>query len=130
MNRTKSVVIVTLTLVFAVSMVGIAQQQKSATQGQKAEQQRGGQMQMGDMMAMCREHCQATSNSIDQLNKTIDKAKRSNDPAKMRAALDSVQKPLADMKNHMSMCMSMMEMMQKMHGGGTADQKDKTPERK
>jgi predicted RNase H-like nuclease (RuvC/YqgF family) len=129
MNRTKFAVIVTLTLAFALSIVGIAQQ-KSATQGQKTEQQRGGSMQMGDMMAACREHCQATSNSIDQLNKTIDEAKRSNDPAKMRAALESVQKPLTDMKNHMSMCMSMMNMMQNMHGGTTEGEKNKAPEKK
>jgi YHS domain-containing protein len=36
----------------------------------------------------------------------------------MRAALDQAQKPLAEMKQHMSMCMNMMGMMQKMHGMG------------
>jgi uncharacterized protein YlxW (UPF0749 family) len=98
MNKMTFAVIVTLTLTLALSIGGIAQQ-KSTAQGQKTEQQRSGPMQMGDMMAACREHCQATSNSIDQLSKTIDEAKRSNDPAKMRAALESLQKPLADMKN-------------------------------
>ena len=53
--------------------------------------------------------------TIDQLTGTIDDVKASNDPAKMRAALDQVQKPLADMKGHMNGCMSMMSMMEKMH---------------
>jgi hypothetical protein len=74
------------------------------------------QMSMDDMMKGCREHCEQTSASIDELMKTMDEAKQSNDPAKMRAALDQAQKPLADMKQHMNMCMNMMGMMQKMHG--------------
>ena len=37
-----------------------------------------------------------------------------SDPAKMRAALDQAQKPLADMKAHTDGCMNMMSMMQKM----------------
>jgi hypothetical protein len=48
----------------------------------------------------------------------MNEAKESNDPAKMRAALDQAQKPLADMKQHMTMCMNMMGMMQNMHGMG------------
>ena len=76
------------------------------------------QMSMGDMMKGCREHCQQTSASIDRLMQRMDEAKQSNDPTKMRAALDEAQKPLADMRQHMSMCMNMMGMMQKMHGTG------------
>ena len=72
-------------------------------------------MSMPDMMKGCQEHCQSTSKTIDQLTRTIDAAKASNDPAKMRAALDQAQMPLAEMKQHMTGCMSMMSMMQKMH---------------
>jgi len=32
------------------------------------------------------------------------------------AGADQAQKPLADMKQHMSMCRNMMNMMEKMHG--------------
>jgi len=85
-------------------------QQKPATMQDKP------QMSMDGMMKGCQEHCQQTSASIDQLMKSMDEAKQSNDPAKMRAALDQAQKPLADMKQHMNMCMNMMGMMQKMHG--------------
>ena len=73
-------------------------------------------MAMGDMMKGCQEHCQATTKSIDQLTRTIDEAKASNDPAKMRAALDQAGKPLSDMKQHMTMCMNMMKMMENMRG--------------
>lgn len=86
------------------------QQQKPSTVQEQP------QMSMDGMTKGCQEHCQQTSASIDQLMKTIDEAKQSNDPAKMRAALDQAQKPLADMKQHMNMCMTMMGMMQKMHG--------------
>ena len=53
----------------------------------------------------------------DQLTERIDKAKQSNDPVQMRTTLEEVQKPLAEMKDHMTMCMNMMSMMQGMHGG-------------
>src|SRR2546422_7040771 len=47
-------------------------------------------MSMDDMMKGCREHCQATTKSIDQLTEKWTR-KASNDPAKMRAAgADSV----------------------------------------
>lgn len=87
------------------------QQKPSAMQGKP-------QMSMDDMMKGCREHCEQTSASIDRMVQTMDEAKQSNDPEKMRAALDQAQKPLAEMKQHMSMCMNMMGMMQKMHGMG------------
>ncbi len=68
-------------------------------------------------MQSCQKHCSTASESIDKLTQTIESAKQSNDPAKMRAALDQAEKPLADMKQHMSMCMNMMSMMQNMHKG-------------
>lgn len=43
------------------------------------------------MMKNCQEDCQVTSKTIDQLTRTIDEAKNSNDPVKIRAALDQAQ---------------------------------------
>ena len=86
-------------------------------------------MQMGGMMEECQKHCLATSNSIDRLNKMMEDARRSNDPAKMRLALENAQKPLTEMKNHMSSCMSMMKMMGGMQGGAPNNQQ-KSPEPK
>jgi predicted HicB family RNase H-like nuclease len=92
----------------------LAQQQGTKPKQQTTQQQsQQKQMSMDDMMKGCREHCQAAMKSIDQTMKTMADAKASNDPAKMRAALDQAERPLADMRQ----CMSMMGMMQKMHGG-------------
>lgn len=83
-----------------------------------AQQPMSGQTKsMDDMMKECQTHCQATTTSIDQLTKRMDEAKQSNDPAQMRAALDEVQKPLTEMKDHITTCMNMMGMMQGMGGG-------------
>jgi plastocyanin len=73
-------------------------------------------MSMQDMMKICREHCQATATSIDQLSTKADEAEKSNDPKRMRAALGDVRKALGEMKNHTNMCMSMMSMMGNMMG--------------
>jgi hypothetical protein len=92
---------------------------------------------MAGMMKECRQRCQATQASIDQLSKSLEEARHSNDPAKMRAAIDRAQKPLQEMRDHMAGCMNMMQMMQNMHGGrmggrmgerGGSEQKQKTPE--
>jgi hypothetical protein len=61
-------------------------------------------MSLDSMMASCREYREQTSASFDKLMKIAGEAGRSNDPAKMRPALDEAQKPLAEMKQHMSMC--------------------------
>jgi hypothetical protein len=84
---------------------------------QKGEMKSMGSMSMDGMMKECNEHHQAMTKSLDQASKTLEGAKQSNDPAKMRAAIDQAQKQLADMKEHMSMCGNMMNMMQKMQGG-------------
>jgi len=70
------------------------------------------------MMKDCKEHHQSAMKSIDQMTKMMNGAKQSNDPAKMRAALDQGQKQLGEMKEHMTMCGNMMSMMEKMHGMG------------
>ncbi len=84
---------------------------------QKEAQQQGGMMSMDNMMQECRKHCQRTRGSIANLQKTLEEARQSNDPAKMRNAIEQAEKPLADMQNHMDMCMNMMNMMG-MHGMG------------
>jgi hypothetical protein len=73
-------------------------------------------MSMDDMMKQCREHCSAVAKQMDDMTKKMNDASTSNDPAKMRGALEDAQKPLTEMKAHMNQCMSMMGMMQKMGG--------------
>jgi hypothetical protein len=75
-------------------------------------------MSMDEMMKKCSEYHQAMTKSVDQMSKTLEAAKQSNDPGKMRAAIDQTQKHLSEMKEHMSMCGNMMSMMEKMQGMG------------
>jgi hypothetical protein len=89
----------------------------AAQQPQKGEMKSMGNMSMEGMMKECNEHHQAMTKSVDQMSKTLEGAKQSNDPAKMRAAIDQAQKQLGEMKEHMAMCGNMMNMMQKMQGG-------------
>lgn len=76
-----------------------------------------GKMPMGKMMDQCSEHCQTTADSIEKTSKLIEDAKSSNDPQKMREALDQTQEQLEKMDKHMSGCSQMMSKMHKMHDG-------------
>ena len=84
----------------------------------KSEMKSMGKMSMDEMTKECREHHQSTMKSIDQMTKMMEAAKQSNDPVKMRAALDQGQKQLSEMKEHMTMCGNMMSTMEKMPGMG------------
>lgn len=98
----------------------VAAQQPSGQEkqpSQKGEMKSMGSMSMDGMMKECSEHHQAMAKSLDQASKTLEGVKQSNDLAKMRTAIDQAQKQLADMKEQMSMCGNMMNMMQKMQGG-------------
>ena len=104
--------IVTMLGAAALLSATVLAQQGARAQTQPAPQQQGQQtMSMDGMMKMCREHCEMTTKSVDQVSKVIQDAKASNDVTKMRAALDQTQKPLAEIRDHMAMCMKMMDMM-------------------
>jgi phage shock protein A len=77
-----------------------------------------GDMSMGGMIKQCHEHHHAMTQKMDEASKTLEEAKQSNDLAKVRAAIDQAQKQLAEMKEHMNMCGTMMHMMEKMQGMG------------
>ena len=110
-----SVTVIFLTLVLAGHQApGQEKQQPSP----KSEIKSMGKMSMDEMMKECREHHQSMTKSIDQMTKMMEAAKQSNDPVKMRAALDQSQKQLSEMKEHMTKCGNMMSMMEKMPGMG------------
>ena len=110
-----SVTVIFLTLVLAGHQApGQEKQQPS----HKSEMKPMGKMSMDEMMKECREHHQSMMKSIDQMTKMMEAAKQSNDPVKMRAALDQSQKQLSEMKEHMTKCGNMMSMMEKMPGMG------------
>ena len=109
-------VFVVVVSVFTLSVGQVrAQEQPPARKG---EMKSTGKISMDEMMKDCKEHHQAAMKSIDQMTKMMDGAKQSNDPAQMRATLDQSQKQLGEMKEHMSMCSKMMNMMEKMQGMG------------
>ena len=84
----------------------------------KPQDRQSGGMKMGGMMTQeCRKHCREITGSMSKLSQVIEEAKKSGDPAKMRAALDQVEKQHAGMDQHMSMCMRAMDNIDKMHGG-------------
>ena len=107
---------------------GIAQDSKEGHSGihgtteQRIKEPKSGgasaHISMGQLMKDCMQHQQAAMQSIDQMNTTMERAKQSNDPAEMRAALEQSQKHLMEMKEHMTMCGNMMSMMEKMPGTG------------
>jgi hypothetical protein len=97
---------------------GIAQESKESPSGMGSMMRRPSEMPMHQSMKDYMQHHQAMMQSIDQMNTTMDIAKQSNDPVKMRTAIDDAQKRLMGMKEHMAMCGNMMGMMEKMHGMG------------
>jgi hypothetical protein len=122
MKRSKIVnTVIASTVVMILASGFLSAQQASGQQekqpSEKSEMKSMGNMSMEGMMKECSEHHQAVTKSLDQTSKTLEGAKQSNDPDKMRAAIDQAQKQLADMKDHMTMCGNMMNMMQKMQGG-------------
>ncbi len=106
-----------------VAISATAQQPASGTNSDKQmsdmKSMQGMQMQNGQkdsgsqMMQGCRKHMQSMMDGNAQTTKDIEAAKESNDPAKMRVALDEAEKALSPMNDHMKGCMKMME---NMHG--------------
>ena len=96
--------------------VQLASGQEKRQPADKTESKPMQKMSMDQMMKDCMQHHQSVTKSIDEISKTMEGAKQSNDPAKMRTALDQAQKQLTEMKEHMSMCSNMMGMMEKMEG--------------
>lgn len=78
---------------------------------------KGNGMTMMDMMGKSNMSCMATHDSLDALSKEVQDAIKSDDKAKMKAALQKTDAHFAQMKSHMSMCMDMMNMMGGMMGG-------------
>ena len=73
-----------------------------------------GGMNMDQMM---KQRMQSDSAAMDEMMKNMKAARESNDPAKMRAAMEQAEKSFTEMKEHMSGCSKMMSMMEGMHHG-------------
>ena len=117
MNLLRALIFTGVVMVF-VSEPDLTFSQEKQQMSPKSEKKSMGKMSMDEMMKECREHHQSMTKSIDQMTKMMEAAKQSNDPVKMRAALDQSQKQLSEMKEHMTKCGNMMSMMEKMPGMG------------
>jgi Mg2+ and Co2+ transporter CorA len=125
MNPLRAIIITGVVMVF-VSAPYLTFSQEKPPPSSTGQMKSMGKMSMDDMMKQCSEHHQAMTKSVDQMSKTLEAAKQSNDPGKMRAAIDQTQKHLSEMKEHMSKCENMMSMMEKMEGmGGMMKSKSK-----
>ena len=109
-----------LTVVLAAQQSGSTTQQQNQSmqgmEGMHGQMHQGQHGQMHGMMQDCHKNMKAMQQSNARTRRDIESAKESNDPAKMRAALDEADKALTAMDDHMDSCMSMMKMMQGMHG--------------
>ncbi len=77
---------------------------------------------MDEVLKECKKHHQETVELIDQMTDTLKKAKELNDPEIMRKTIDQVQITLADMKEHLSICLNLMSRhgdMDKQKGGSS-----------
>jgi hypothetical protein len=90
--------------------------QQPSQPGGTTQQRTGGQMDMAGMMKQCQEHHQAMRTALDTALATIRDARQSNDPSRMRAALEQVETSLAGMQQRVSTCTTMMNNMSNMMG--------------
>lgn len=108
-------------LLVGLSLFSWSQQTGSGSSSmQMQKQQKGGNH---SAMMECHQNMRSMRQSNDKLRATIAEAKRSNDPAKMRAALDDAEKSIDAMNSNMDHCMSMM---QNMHGPGMMNNSGET----
>jgi len=96
---------VTAVLLSAQSNTGTSNNQPM--QGMQMEH--GQIMSSGRMMQACHKNMQSMMDANAKTAKDIAAAKDSNDPSKMRAALDEAEKALSPMNERMKTCMGMMQ---------------------
>ena len=112
------------------------QQMQGMQQGQmqSGQMMQQGQMSMREMMRNCRSKMQSMMGSMmqsnDEVKKDIEAAKESNDPARMRAALDEAEKLLNSVDDHTNTRPNMVNMMQGPRGmcGMMSDQSGQKPQ--
>jgi hypothetical protein len=121
-SASKSLIAIVVATMFTIALPAQQSSTDNHEENQSMQGMQGmqsGQMQQGNMNQMmenCRKTMQPMMQTNTQAKKDIDAAKASNDRAKMRAALDEAEKAIDGMNTHMNSCMSMMNMMQNMHG--------------
>lgn len=110
------------TLICLVATLGLAFTMTAQQSGSSSSQ---ATRKNNKMMQTCHEDMQKIQAENSQAKKQIAEAKASNDPAKMRAALDQAEKSLDAVNDHMNKCAAMMGNMKGMHD--MMPDQDKTP---
>ena len=54
----------------------------------------------------CAEHSRASLEIIDRAQRRLEESRQTNNPARMRSAMDDLQQALAELKTHQSLCVS------------------------
>ena len=54
----------------------------------------------------CAEHSRVSLEIIDRAQRRLEESRQTNNPARMRAAMDDLQQALAELKTHLSLCVS------------------------
>lgn len=98
MRNTKKVVWLAV-LALVISAAAAAQHDHNAMTSQ-AQSKSGSE----EMIKNCQKHGSEAAAVLDKLDKTIASGRQSDDPAKMKAALNEAQAQLAEARHHMSMC--------------------------
>lgn len=57
----------------------------------------------------CIEHSRQSLLIIDRVNRRLEESRQSNNPTKMRAAMDELQAALGELRTHQSLCVSAAE---------------------
>lgn len=119
-SKKVSVLVIAATVALALSL---SAHQPNTSNGQEMPGMQPGQTMQDeqktskqDKMRNCRKSMQSMMQSNDQVKKDIQAAKESNDPAKMRAALDEAEKLLDSMNGQMGTCTNRMNMMESKDG--------------
>lgn len=113
MNKAKYLMVIMATL--AISTHAGSNGMNGSTSPEKAGM--GSGMSMMDMTTKVQGECMMASDTLGGLLKTVQDARKSDDKAKMTAALQRVEEHIAAMKAHMGQCTDMMGMMGHMMGG-------------
>ncbi|MGH9315789.1 MAG: hypothetical protein ACRD1P_01585 [Thermoanaerobaculia bacterium] len=54
----------------------------------------------------CAEHAREGLQIVDRINRRLEESRQTNNPARMRAAMDDLQQALAELKTHQLLCVS------------------------
>lgn len=57
-------------------------------------------------MGACAEHSRASLEIIDRAQRRLEESRQTNSPARMRSAMDDLQRALAELRTHQSLCVS------------------------